>query len=159
MSEDEVFRLLHMLSLFVFLAGVGATMLPLYRSWNSDDIGAQVHAIQEAGRNQAGVLLPGIILTGISGIFWALRSDHLDPIETGWLFTVEVIYLVALFICLPAMAASLRRARFLAIQSQKTGEISDELRETIADRGPIVFGTLMLLQIIVITALAVTKPY
>lgn len=159
MSEDEVFRLLHMLSLFVFLAGVGATMLPLYRSWHSDDLGAQVHAIQEAGRNQAGVLLPGIILTGISGIFWALRSDHFDPIETGWLFTVEVIYLVALFICLPAMAASLRRARFLALQAQKSGEISDELRETIADRGPLVFGTLMLLLIVLMTALAVTKPY
>ena len=159
MSEDGVFRLLHMLSLFVFLAGVGATMVPLYRSWHSDDLGAQVHAIQEAGRNQAGVLLPGIILTGISGIFWALRSDHFDPIETGWLFTVEVIYLVALFICLPAMAASLRRARFLALQAQKTGEISDELRETIADRGPLVFGTLMLLLIVLMTALAVTKPY
>ena len=159
MSEDEVFRLLHMLSLFVFLAGVGATMLPLYRSWHSDDLGAKVHAIQEAGRNQAGVLLPGIILTGISGIFWALRSDHFDPIETGWLFTVEVVYLVALFICLPAMAASLRRARFLALQAQKTGEISDELRETVADRGPLVFGTLMLLLIVLMTALAVTKPY
>jgi len=157
--EDEAFRLLHMLSLFVFLAGAGATMLPLYRSWHSDDIGAQVHAIQEAGRNQAGVLLPGIILTGISGIFWALRSDHFDPIETGWLLTVEVLYLVALFICLPAMAASLRRARFLALHSQKTGEISDELRETIADRGPLVFGTLMLLLIVLMTALAVTKPY
>ncbi len=159
MYEDEAFRLLHMLSLFVFLAGAGATMLPLYRSWHSDDIGAQVHAIQEAGRNQAGVLLPGIILTGISGIFWALRSDHFDPIATGWLLTVEVLYLVALFICLPAMAASLRRARFLALHSQKTGEISDELRETIADRGPLVFGTLMLLLIVLMTALAVTKPY
>ena len=159
MSEDEAFRLLHMLSLFVFLAGAGATMLPLYRSWHSDDIGAQVHAIQEAGRNQAGVLLPGIILTGISGIFWALRSVHFDPIATGWLLTVEVLYLVALFICLPAMAASLRRARFLALHSQKTGEISDELRETIADRGPLVFGTLMLLLIVLMTALAVTKPY
>lgn len=159
MSEDEAFRLLHMLSLFVFLAGAGATMLPLYRSWHSDDIGAQVHAIQEAGRNQAGVLLPGIILAGISGIFWALRSDHFDPIATGWLLTVEVLYLVALFICLPAMAASLRRARFLALHSQKTGEISDELRETIADRGPLVFGTLMLLLIVLMTALAVTKPY
>ena len=159
MPEDEAFRLLHMLSLFVFLAGAGATMLPLYRSWNSDDIGAQVHAIQEAGRNQAGVLLPGIILAGISGIFWALRSDHFNPIATGWLLTVEVLYLVALFICLPAMAASLRRARFLALHSQKTGEISDELRETIADRGPLVFGTLMLLLIVLMTALAVTKPY
>jgi len=105
------------------------------------------------------VLLPGIILTGISGIFWALRSDHFDPIATGWLLTVEVLYLVALFICLPAMAASLRRARFLALHSQKTGEISDELRETIADRGPLVFGTLMLLLIVLMTALAVTKPY
>ena len=159
MSEDEVFRLLHMLSLFVFLGGVGATMLPLYRSWHSDDLGAQVHAIQEAGRNQAGVLLPGIILTGISGIFWALRSDHFDPIETGWLFTVEVIYLVALFICLPAMAASLRRARFLALQAQKSGEISDELRETLRDKGPIVFGTLMLVLVVVMAALAITKPF
>jgi uncharacterized membrane protein len=159
MSEDEAFRLLHMLSLFIFVAGVGATMLPLYRSWNNDEINTQVHAIQEAGRNQAGVLLPGMILTGISGVFWALRSDHVDPIQTGWLFTVEVLYLIALFICLPAMAASLRRARFLALQSQKSGEISDELRETIADRGPIVFGTLMLLLIVLMTALAVTKPY
>ena len=94
----------------------------------------------------------------MTGIFWAIRSAQVDPVETGWLLTVEVLYLVALFVCLPAMAASLRRARFLALQSQKTGEISDELRETIADRGPLVFGTLMLLLIALMTALAVTQP-
>ncbi|HJN92511.1 MAG TPA: hypothetical protein QGF05_07285, partial [Dehalococcoidia bacterium] len=77
----------------------------------------------------------------------------------GWLLTMEVLYLVILFICVPAMAASLRRARFLALQAQKTGEVSDALRETIADRGPIVFGTLMLILIVVTAALAVTKPY
>jgi hypothetical protein len=158
-SEDEVFRLIHMVSLFVFLAGAGATMMPLYRSWNSDDLMAQVYAFQEAGRNQAGILLPGLILTGVTGIIWAIQADHVDPITTGWLLTMEVLYLVILFICVPAMAAGLRRARFLALQAQKTGEVSDALRETIADRGPIVFGTLMLILIVVTAALAVTKPY
>lgn len=159
MSEDEAFRLIHMLSLFVYLAGVGSTMLPLYRTWNSDDLPAQVYAFREAGRNQAGILMPGMILTGVTGIFWGISADHVDPIETGWLLTVEILYLFTLFICLPAMAAGLRRARLLALQSQKTGEISDELRETIADRGPLVFGTLMLILIVVMAALAVTKPY
>lgn len=159
MSEDEAFRLVHMLSLFVLLAGVGSTMLPLYRTWNSSDVNAQVFAFREAGRNQAGILLPGVVLTGVTGLIWAIRADHLDPVETGWLLTVELIYLVILFVCIPAMAAGLRRARLLALQSQKSGEISDELRETIADRGPLVFGTLLLILIVVMTALAVTKPY
>lgn len=159
MSEDEAFRLVHMLSLFVLLAGVGSTMLPLYRTWNSSDVNAQVFAFREAGRNQAGILLPGVVLTGVTGLIWAISADHLDPVETGWLLTVELIYLVVLFICIPAMAAGLRRARLLALQSQKSGEISDELRETIADRGPLVFGTLLLILIVVMTALAVTKPY
>ena len=75
MSEDQIFRLLHMLSLFVYLAGLGATMLPLYRAWNSDDVQRQVYAFQEAGRNQAGVLLPGMILTGVTGVVWAIVAD------------------------------------------------------------------------------------
>ena len=105
MSEDEAFRLVHMLSLFVLLAGVGSTMLPLYRTWNSTDVNAQVFAFREAGRNQAGILLPGVVLTGVTGLIWAIRADHLDPVETGWLLTVELIYLVILFVCIPAMAA------------------------------------------------------
>lgn len=159
MSEDEAFRLVHMLSLFLFLAGVGSTMLPLYRSWSGAELGQQVFAFQEAGRNQAGVLLPGIILTGVTGLIWAIRSDRVDPVETGWLLTVELIYLFTLFVCVPAMAAGLRRARLLALQAQKSGEVSEELRETIADRGPLVFGTLMLILIVVMAALAVAQPY
>ncbi len=159
MSEDQIFRLLHMLSLFVFLAGLGATMLPLYRAWNSDDVQRQVYAFQEAGRNQAGVLLPGMILTGVSGVVWAIVADHVDPIETGWLLAVELIYLGALFICLPGMAAGLRRARLLALQAQHSGEVSDELRETLADKGPLVFGTLMLALVALMTALSIGKPF
>ena len=159
MSEDEIFRLLHTLSLFVYLAGLGATMVPLYRAWNATDLDRQVYAFQEAGRNQAGVLLPGIILVGVTGVIWAIVADHLDPVETGWLLALEVIYLVALFVCLPAMAAGLRRARLLALQAQHSGEISDELRETLRDKGPIVFGTLMLVLVVVMAGLAITKPF
>jgi len=158
-SEDEAFRLVHTLSLFLFLAGAGSTMLPLYRAWNGAELNAQVFAFQEAGRNQAGVLLPGIILTGVTGLIWAIRSDRVDPVETGWLLTVELIYLFTLFVCVPAMAAGLRRARLLAVQAQKSGVVSEELRETIADRGPLVFGTLMLILIVVMAVLAVAQPY
>ena len=148
-----------MLALFIYLAGVGATMLPLYRSWNSSNLQTQVYAFQEAGRNQAGILLPGIILVGVTGLLWAIRSDYVDPVETGWLLTVEVLYLVAFFVLLPGMAAGLRRARLLALQAEKSGEISEALKETLEDRGPIALGTVMLVLIVAMAALAVTQPY
>jgi len=148
-----------MLALFIYLAGVGATMLPLYRSWNSPNVQTQVYAFQEAGRNQAGILLPGIILVGVTGLLWAIRSDDVDPVETGWLLTVEGLYLVAFFVLLPGMAAGLRRARLLALQAEKSGEISEALKETLEDRGPIALGTVMLVLIVVMAALAVTQPY
>ena len=159
MSEDEAFHLVHTLSLFLFLAGIGATLRPLFRAWNSDDLHAQVFAFREAARNHTGILLPGLILVGITGAFWAIRSVRVDPVETGWLLTVEVLYLIILFVCFPGMTASLRRVRILALHAEKTGAMTPELQDTIADRGPIVFGTLMAILVIVITVLAVTKPY
>ncbi len=159
MSEDDAFRLVHIVALFIYLAGLGATMLPLYRSWNSENLQTQVFAFREAGRNQAGVLLPGIILVGVTGVLWAIRSDRVDPIETNWLLTVEALYLISLFVLLPGMAAGLRRARLLALQAEKTGEISEALKETVADRGPIALGTVMIILVLVMTVLAVIRPY
>lgn len=159
MSEDDAFRLVHIVALFIYLAGLGATMLPLYRSWNSENLQTQVFAFREAGRNQAGVLLPGIILVGVTGVLWAIRSDRVDPIETNWLLTVEALYLISLFVLLPGMAAGLRRARLLALQAEKTGEISEALKETVADRGPIALGTVMIILVFVMTVLAVIRPY
>ena len=159
MSEDEAFRLVHTVSLVIFLGGLGGTMLPLYRVWNSTDLRALIYAFREAGRNQAGILMPGLILVGISGLVWAIRSEAYDPIETGWLLALEIAYLIGLFVCLPAMAAGLRRARLLALQAEKSGRISPELEEVLADRGPIVFGTLLLVLVVVITVFAVTKPF
>ena len=159
MSEDEAFRLIHTFSLFLFVAGLGGTLLPLYRAWSSDNLMAQVHAFQSAGRNQVGVLLPGLILVGVTGLVWAIRSDVYDPIETGWLLAVEGLYLFVLFVCFPAMSAGLRRARILALQALKSGEISPELEETLADRAPIVVGTVIVLVIALAAALAITKPF
>jgi uncharacterized membrane protein len=95
----------------------------------------------------------------VTGLLWAIRSDYVDPVETGWLLTVEGLYLVAFFVLLPGMAAGLRRARLLALQAEKSGEISEALKETLEDRGPIALGTLMLVLIVVMAALAVTQPY
>ncbi len=159
MSEDEAFRLVHTLSLFLFMAGLGGTLLPLYRAWGSADVMAQAHHFQAADRSQVGVLLPGLILTGVTGLIWAIRSEVYDPVETGWLLAVEGLYLFALFVCFPAMAAGLRRARILALQAFKTGKISAELEETLADRGPIVVGTLLVPVVALMTALAVVKPF
>lgn len=158
MSETEALRLLHVLSLFVFVGGLMATLLPLYRAWGHDDVGVQVHAFHEAARSQKGVLLPGMIATGASGFLWALRQDGIDPAQTGWLMAVEALYLVALFVLLPGMVTGLRRARLLVLQAQKTGEISPELEATLADRGPVAFGTIMGLLVIVMTILAVVQP-
>lgn len=159
MSEDEAFRLVHLAALFLFLVGMGGTMLPLYRAWTSTDRQAQIYAFREAGRNQAGILLPGIILVGVTGLIWAIVSERVDPIETGWLLAVEGIYLFVLFVCVPAMAASLRRARLLALLALKSGEVSPALAETLADRGAIVVGTLIFLLVLLMTALAVAQPF
>ena len=158
MSEDEAFRLVHILALFVYVAGIGATILPLTRAWSSDDLEAQLFGFQAAARYQAGVLLPGIILVGVSGAIWAIRSDQVDPIETGWLLAVEALYLVGLFVLVPGMVAGLRRVRLLALQARKQGEITEELAETLADRGPLVFAIILLLLLPVQTALAVIQP-
>ncbi len=159
MSEDEALRLVHMLALFLFAAGVGGTLLPLYRSWSSGDVIAQAHAFQSAGRNQVGVMLPGLILVGVTGLVWAIRSDIYDPIETGWLLAVEGLYLFVLFVCFPAMSAGLRRARILALQALKSGEVSPELEETLADHAPLVVGTVIVLMSVLAAALAITKPF
>ena len=81
------------------------------------------------------------------------------PSKTGWLLAVEGIYLFVLFVCVPAMAASLRRARLLALYALKSGEVSPALAETLADRGAIVVGTLIFLLVLLMTALAVTRPF
>ncbi|MGI8551061.1 MAG: hypothetical protein ACR2PL_09815, partial [Dehalococcoidia bacterium] len=66
--------------------------------------------------------------------------------------------LFSVFICLPLLGVGLRRARLLALQAAKTGRVTDELRDTLNDNVPVVFGTIMALLLPVMAWLAIFKP-
>jgi len=47
----------------------------------------------------------------------------------------------------------------LALQAAKQGEVTDALRDALADNVPLVFGTLVVITIPIQLALAVFKPF
>lgn len=157
MTAQNIWRILHILSLFVYVGGLGGVLLPLYSGWARRDVRYQAAAFQQAADSETSVLLPGILLTGATGVFWAASSGY-SYIKDLWLLALAGLYLLSVFICLPLMGVSLRRARLLALQAAKTGRMTDELRETLNDNVPIVFGTLMALLLPVMAWLAIFKP-
>jgi hypothetical protein len=151
-------RLLHELALFVYMAGIGSTMMPVYRAWRSHDVRAQMHAFTQAAANETGVLLPGALLAGATGVFWG-SAAHYDFVKDGWLLALWLCYAVALLICLPLLGLGLRRARLLSLQAAKTGKITPELEEALHDNVPLVFGTLIIALSLFMAWLAVYKPF
>ena len=67
--------------------------------------------------------------------------------------------MAALCVFLPLLGVGLRRVRLLALQSRKRGEASAELRDALADRVPVVFGTAIALSMPLMAWLAVWKPF
>ena len=63
------------------------------------------------------------------------------------------------FIFLPLMGVGLRRVRLLALVAKHQGEMTDELRDALADNVPVVFGTVLTLSIPIMVWLAVYKPF
>src|SRR5207247_11252267 len=126
----------------VFSAGLGAVMMPLYRGWFSNDPTEQMLIFREAADYETALLLPGMATMGVSGVLWAAETGH-NLFTEGWLLTLLILYILVLFIMLPIMGLGLRRARLFALQSARTGQISEELRQALADKVPIVFGTLI----------------
>ena len=57
------------------------------------------------------------------------------------------------------MGVGLRRVRLLALQAQKRGEMTEELQDALNDRVPVVFGTMMVITVPVMTWLAIAKPF
>lgn len=157
-SSLTFWRLLHELALLVFAGGLGATMMPVYRAWRSKDVRFQMHAFRQAADNETGVLLPGALLTGATGVFWGTAA-HYNFVTTGWLLALWLLYVVAVFICLPLLGLGLRRARLLALQAAKTGRVTPELEQALADNVPLVFGTVLIVLTVVMAWLAVFKPF
>ena len=158
MSTDDVFRFLLALATLAYCGGVSALTLALTRAWQTEDPVERDVLFNSADRAHTRMLLPGIIATGVLGAIWGIESDVADPITTGWLLAVEILYLLALFVLVPGMFAGLRRVRLLSLQARKTGVVSDELQDALADRGPLVFAVLMLILLPVQVALVTLQP-
>lgn len=153
-----IWRVVHMLALFWMMAGLGAVMTAVYRAWRVPDIETKTMLIAEAERNERTWLLPGVIATGVTGFAWAAASDW-NPVATGWLVALELIFAIDAFIFVPLMGVGLRRVHYLALQARKQNEVTPELRDALADNVPIVFGTLVVLTVPLMTWLPVFKPF
>jgi uncharacterized membrane protein len=157
-SAVAVWHFLHILALLLMAAGIGAVMLPVYRSWRSTDVAAQMAAFRQAAENETGVLLPGALLSGVTGVSWGAAAGY-NFFTTGWLLALWLVYLLAVFVCLPLLGIGLRRARLLSLRAAKTGAVTPELEAALADNVPLVFGTLIILLMGVMTWLAIFKPF
>jgi uncharacterized membrane protein len=157
MTAQNVWKLLHVLALFVYAGGLGGVLVPLYSAWGHRDVRYQSAAFQQAAASETSILLPGILLTGLTGVFWAAAAGY-NYIRDLWLLILAALYLFNVFICLPLLGVGLRRARLLALQAAKTGRVTEALRETLDDNVPLVFGTIMLLLLPVMAWLAIFKP-
>jgi hypothetical protein len=157
-SAEHAWKFLHIGALFLFMVGVGAVMAPVYRAWHNDDLRVQMYAFTSAADNETRLLLPGALLTGVTGVFWA-ASGHHNFVREGWLLTLSILYVVTTFVCLPLLGLGLRRARVASLKSWKSGKLTAELRSALDDNVPLVFGTLIILLMPVMGWLAVFKPF
>ncbi|MEX1021592.1 MAG: DUF2269 family protein [Dehalococcoidia bacterium] len=151
-------RFLHLIALLYFVAGVGNTVVPVWKAWFAESIQEKALHLQDAHRNEQFFLLPGIIATLFTGYAWTAAADY-NIVTTGWLVALQVVTFVDLFVFLPLLGVGLRRVRFLALAAKKHGEVTDELRDALADNVPLVFGTLIVLSIPVMVWLPVYKPF
>ncbi len=145
------------ISLLILAGGLGAVLMPLYRGWFSGDLREQVFTFRQAADFETALLLPGMAASGVTNILWAAETGH-DFLSERWIWISLTLYVVATFVFLPLMGLGLRRARLLALQSDKAGALSDELREALGDKVPIVFGTLIALMMPALVWLRIFQP-
>lgn len=151
-------RIVHVLALIWLGAGLGATYPLILKAWASNDVKYQMYCLVEAANNETRILLPGAMASGITGFFWAVAEGY-NFFREGWLAALTLLFIFFYFICLPLLGFGLRRARLASLIAAKKGEETDELREILADRVPIVFGTLLVLSVPLLSWLAVFKPF
>ncbi len=151
-------RILHVLSMVWLGAGLGATYPLILKAWASKDVKYQMYCLVEAANNETKVLLPGAMATGITGFFWAVAAEY-NFVKDGWLAALSLLFILFYFVCLPLLGFGLRRARLASLIAAKKGVETDELREILNDRVPIVFGTALVISVPLLAWLAVFKPF
>src|SRR4051812_15379049 len=105
-TAEHIWKFLHIASLVLFSTGVGAVMAPVYRAWHSDDLRTQMYAFTSAADSETALLLPGALLTGVTGVFWG-ASSHYNFWSNRWLFTLSLLYVLTTFVCLPLLGLGL----------------------------------------------------
>jgi uncharacterized membrane protein len=158
LNAVTIWHFLHILAVLWMAGGVGSTMLPVYRAWRSTDVQFQMAAFRQAADNETGVLLPGALLTGATGVGWGAAAGW-NFLTDGWLLALWLVYVLTVFVCLPLLGLGLRRARLLSLQAAKTGTVTSELEAALADNVPLVFGTSIILLMVVMVWLPVFKPF
>ena len=153
-----IWRALHTLALFWMMAGLGNVVVPVWKAWRADDIDAKTLLLADAQRNETTWLLPGMIASALTGYLWATAAGW-NVITNGWLLALEIVFAVDLFIFLPLLGVGLRRVRLFALQAQKQGEVTDQLRDVLNDNVPLVFGTAIAATVPLMVWLAVFKPF
>ena len=153
----DYWRIVHVLALVWLGAGLGATYPLILRAWASKDLKYQMYALVEAANNETRVLVPGAMATGITGFFWAVAEEY-NFVKDGWLAALTLLYILVFLVCLPLMGFGLRRARTAALIATKKGEETEELREILNERVPLVFSTVLVVSIPVLAWLAIFKP-
>lgn len=151
-------RFIHVIALLYLVAGIGNTIVPIWRAWFFEEIETRALLLTEAQRNYTTWLLPGIISTGITGYLYAGVLE-LNVVTTGWLVAMQVLWMIQIFILVPLLGLGLRRVRYLALQSAKAGETTEELRDALADNAPLVFGTLLVITVVIMTWLPIFQPF
>jgi len=151
-------RIAHTLGLIWLGAGLGATYPLIVRAWVAKDVQYQMYALVEAANNETRVLLPGAMLSGATGFFWGVAEGY-NYVEEGWLAALAGLFVLFYLVCLPLLGFGLRRARTAALIAAKRGEVTDELREILDDRVPLVFGTVLIASVPLLAWLAIFKPF
>jgi hypothetical protein len=151
-------RVAHLLCLIWLGAGLGATYPHILKAWRTKDVGRQGFHLVEAANNETRVLLPGAMASGITGFFWAVAGDY-NFVKDGWLAALTGLYVFVYFGCLPLLGFGLRRARLAVLIANKHGEQTDQLRQVLEDKVPVVFGTALVLSVPLLAWLAVFKPF
>ena len=151
-------RFIHVIALLYFAAGVGNTIVPIWRAGLLSEIETQALLLSDAQRNYTTWLLPGVIATGISGYLYTGVLE-LNVITTGWLVAMQALWLVQIFVLVPLLGIGLRRVRNLALQSARKEGSTDELRDALADNAPLVAGTLLIVTFVIMTWLPIFQPF
>ena len=137
--------------------GLAAVQFPLIRGWRYGDVKVKVAAFEEATHYNGLLLAPGIIASGVTGVFTWTQMDY-NLVSSGWLIALEALYLVSLLVCLPLIGLGLRRVRLASLRAEKAGGTTPELEEALAENVPIVFSGIATLLLLPMAYLSVFRP-